>query len=223
MIGLLIALVPTDFERRLRPARRRGGWLARWRSGWRRCPPPSRPACATRSTTCARATRRSLGAVGYWAFNIAVLWACFHAFGERAAVGGARHGFFVGMLGNLLPLPGGVGGVDGGMIGAFAAFGVDAGLAVVAVLTYRAFAFWLPTIPGRRSRTSSCARRVEALAIASGRRARTTIQTEVSKVTPEADANRGMAEQSRTSSSSAAARPATPPRCTRRAPTCIRS
>ena len=34
------------------------------------------------------------------------------------------------------------------MIGAFAAFGVDVGLAVVAVLTYRAFAFWLPTIPG---------------------------------------------------------------------------
>ena len=41
-----------------------------------------------------------------------------------------------------------MGGVDGGMIGAFIAFGVDAGLAVVAVLTYRAFAFWLPTIPG---------------------------------------------------------------------------
>ena len=56
--------------------------------------------------------------------------------------------FFVGMLGNLLPLPGGIGGVDGGMIGAFAAFSVDTGLAVVAVLVYRGFAFWLPTIPG---------------------------------------------------------------------------
>ena len=52
------------------------------------------------------------------------------------------------MLGNLLPLPGGIGGVDGGMIGAFAAFNVDTGLAVVAVLAYRAFTFWLPTIPG---------------------------------------------------------------------------
>ena len=30
----------------------------------------------------------------------------------------------------------------------FAAFGVDFGLAAVAVLTYRGFAFWLPTIPG---------------------------------------------------------------------------
>ena len=56
--------------------------------------------------------------------------------------------FFVGMLGNLLPMPGGVGGVEGGMIGAFAAFGVDGGLAVVAVLVYRAFTFWLPLLPG---------------------------------------------------------------------------
>jgi hypothetical protein len=34
------------------------------------------------------------------------------------------------------------------MIGAFAAFNVDAGLAVVAVLVYRGFTFWLPTVPG---------------------------------------------------------------------------
>ena len=34
------------------------------------------------------------------------------------------------------------------MIGAFAGFGVDFGLAVVAVLAYRGFTFWLPTIPG---------------------------------------------------------------------------
>ena len=56
--------------------------------------------------------------------------------------------YFIGQLGNTLPLPGGIGGVDGGMIGAAIAFGVDPGLAVVAVLVYRAFAFWLPTIPG---------------------------------------------------------------------------
>jgi uncharacterized membrane protein YbhN (UPF0104 family) len=34
------------------------------------------------------------------------------------------------------------------MIGAFSAFGVSPSLAVVSVLAYRAFAFWLPTIPG---------------------------------------------------------------------------
>jgi uncharacterized protein (TIRG00374 family) len=56
--------------------------------------------------------------------------------------------YFIGMLGNVLPLPGGIGGVDGAMIGAFSAFGVSPSLAVVSVLAYRAFAFWLPTLPG---------------------------------------------------------------------------
>ena len=37
---------------------------------------------------------------------------------------------------------------DGGMIGALIAFGVQDSLAIVSVLTYRAFSFWLPTIPG---------------------------------------------------------------------------
>jgi uncharacterized protein (TIRG00374 family) len=89
-----------------------------------------------------------LGSIAWWYLNIGVLWAAFHAFGEAPPFAVIVMGYFVGMLGNLLPLPGGLGGVDGGMIGAFVAFGVPFSLATVAVLTYRAFAFWLPTIPG---------------------------------------------------------------------------
>jgi putative heme transporter len=89
-----------------------------------------------------------LGALAWWGFDIAVLWACFHGFGEPPPTAVIVMAYFTGMLGNLLPLPGGVGGVEGGMIGAFLAFGVPGGLALVAVLTYRAFAFWLPTVPG---------------------------------------------------------------------------
>ena len=89
-----------------------------------------------------------LGAVAWWGFDIAVLWACFHAFGASPPKGVIVMSYFVGMLANTLPLPGGIGGVDGGMIGAFTAFGVDVELSVVAVLAYRAFAFWLPTLPG---------------------------------------------------------------------------
>jgi putative heme transporter len=89
-----------------------------------------------------------LGAVAWWGFDIAVLWACFHAFGASPPKGVIVMSYFLGMLGNTLPLPGGIGGVDGGMIGAFVAFNVDAELAVIAVLAYRAFAFWLPTLPG---------------------------------------------------------------------------
>jgi uncharacterized protein (TIRG00374 family) len=56
--------------------------------------------------------------------------------------------YFVGLLANTLPVPGGIGAVDGGMIGALIGFGVGSSLAVVGVLTYRLLSFWLPVIPG---------------------------------------------------------------------------
>jgi uncharacterized membrane protein YbhN (UPF0104 family) len=89
-----------------------------------------------------------LGAVAWWGFDIAVLWACFHAFGASQPKGEIVMAYFVGMLGNTLPLPGGIGGVDGGMIGAFTAFGAPVQVTIVSVLAYRVFAFWLPTVPG---------------------------------------------------------------------------
>ena len=89
-----------------------------------------------------------LGAPIWWGFDIAVLWASFHAFGEPPPTAVLAVAYLTGMLANTLPLPGGVGGVEGGMIGALVGFGVPGGLALVAVLTYRAFSFWLPTIPG---------------------------------------------------------------------------
>jgi uncharacterized protein (TIRG00374 family) len=72
----------------------------------------------------------------------------FHAFGSPPPITVIWMAYFVGMLGNLLPLPGGLGGVEGGMIGAFAAFGVPLHVVVVSVLAYRAVSFWLPTVPG---------------------------------------------------------------------------
>jgi uncharacterized protein (TIRG00374 family) len=95
--------------------------------------------------------RKPGGAIGaplWWGFDIAVLWASFKAFGQPPAVGVLVMAYFVGTLGNLLPLPGGVGGVDGGIIAALVGFGVGGGIALLAVLTHRVFSFWLPTIPG---------------------------------------------------------------------------
>jgi uncharacterized membrane protein YbhN (UPF0104 family) len=89
-----------------------------------------------------------VGALAYWAFDIATLWACFHAFGTPPPLSVIVMAYFVGTLVNALPLPGGLGGVEGGMIGAFLAFGTPASLAVLAVLSYRAISFWLPTVPG---------------------------------------------------------------------------
>jgi uncharacterized protein (TIRG00374 family) len=144
----LMALIPGDLERRLARRARHHGRAAKLAA--RLGTVPASVASGTR--TAARMVRDGeaglFGALLWWALNILTLWACFRAFGESPTGGVLVMGFFCGMIGNLLPLPGGIGGVDGGMIGAFLAFGVDGGLAVVAVLSYRAFAFWLPTIPG---------------------------------------------------------------------------
>ena len=64
-------------------------------------------------------------------------------------------GYYIGTLGNALPVPGGIGGVEGGMIGAFLGFGLKGSLATLAVLGYRTISYWLPTGPGR-SPTSIC-------------------------------------------------------------------
>jgi uncharacterized membrane protein YbhN (UPF0104 family) len=148
VLGLSIAFVPTDFERRLQRLALRHGRVGRLAQRL-----ATLPATASSGVRDALAHLRSrdpalVGAIIYWACQIAVLWASFEAFGDSPPLAVLVLGFFVGMLGNLLPLPGGIGGVDGGMIGAFAAFNVDAGLAVVAVLVYRGFTFWLPTVPG---------------------------------------------------------------------------
>jgi uncharacterized protein (TIRG00374 family) len=89
-----------------------------------------------------------IGAIVAWGFDIGALWASFHAFGHPPTPAVLVMGYYVGTLGNALPLPGGIGGVEGGMIGSFLAFGVNGSLAVLAVLGYRTISYWLPTVPG---------------------------------------------------------------------------
>jgi uncharacterized protein (TIRG00374 family) len=147
VLALAIVLVPPDLQRRLR------GLQGKGRFGRVLQKLANIPAATSAGMRDAIRHLRSrdpalLGASAFWAFQIGVLWAAFKAFGDAPPLAVLIQAFFVGMLGNLLPIPGGVGGVEGGLIGAYAAFGVDAGLAVVAVLVFRAFTFWLPLIPG---------------------------------------------------------------------------
>ena len=146
-IFLMVSLLPTDFD----PLVKR--WLHGGRLSRIAGHVVAAPAAAASGVRTALALVRSrdpnlLGAIAWWGFDISVLWACFHAFGGSPPMTVIVMSYFIGMLGNILPLPGGIGGVDGGMIGAFSAFGVPVQLAVVAVLAYRVFAFWLPTLPG---------------------------------------------------------------------------
>jgi uncharacterized membrane protein YbhN (UPF0104 family) len=147
-LGAGMGLVPGDFERRLSGLAQRSGQIGRLAA--RIATLPATLGSGVRTALGLVRERRVglIGALAYWGFDIAVLGVSFHAFGSVVPVAVVVMGYFLGTLGSLLPLPGGVGGVEGGMIGAFAAFGVPAGRAVVAVLAYRAISFWLPTLPG---------------------------------------------------------------------------
>jgi uncharacterized membrane protein YbhN (UPF0104 family) len=128
--------------------RRLGGGGGRWRQALLAA--PQALADGTHFTV-DLVRRRELGLLGtvvWWVFDVATLWACFWAFGGHPYVAELTMAYLLGMLGNLLPLPGGVGGVEGGMVGACAAFGMDAGIALAAVLAYRAISVWLPALPG---------------------------------------------------------------------------
>jgi uncharacterized membrane protein YbhN (UPF0104 family) len=89
-----------------------------------------------------------LGAFGYWAWDNAVLWATFHAFGSAPAITVILMGYLIGQLGGLLPLPGGLGGIDGGLLGTLVVYGTPAATTAAAILAYRVILFWLPLIVG---------------------------------------------------------------------------
>jgi uncharacterized membrane protein YbhN (UPF0104 family) len=88
------------------------------------------------------------GAVGYWAWDNATLWATFHAFGYSPPLTVILMGYLIGQLGGLLPLPGGLGGIDGGLIGTLIVYGTPAATTAAAVLVYRVILFWLPLVAG---------------------------------------------------------------------------
>jgi uncharacterized protein (TIRG00374 family) len=89
-----------------------------------------------------------LGSIGYWAFDNAVLWATFHAFGLSPPITVILMGYLIGQLGGLLPIPGGVGGITGGLIGTLVVYGTPAAGTAAAVLAYQLILFWLPLIVG---------------------------------------------------------------------------
>ena len=146
---VLIALIPGDLQRRLSVSNEtRIGRIALKLSTV-----PATLATGIRTAlgfirTPGKGGLAVLGATGFWAANIGILWASFMAFDESVPLGVIVMGFFVGMAANLAPDPAGVGAVDGGLIGAFVIFGLPASTVIAAVLIYRLIAFWMPLPPG---------------------------------------------------------------------------
>jgi uncharacterized protein (TIRG00374 family) len=142
IIGL-VALIPEDFERRLARMGRRGR-VQKLATG------PATVATGVRTAIAYlrhpwRSANAVLGALGWWAGNIGILWSSFHALGVDVPLGVVIQGYFVGMVANLLPSPAaGVGTVDAGLIGAFVLFGIPASTVFPAILVFRLIGFWLP-------------------------------------------------------------------------------
>lgn len=80
---------------------------------------------------------------------IGVLYACVEAFGGSMNIAVVAVVYLAGAtIGQAAPTPGGLGAVEAALAAGLTAGGLDAGIAVSAVLLYRLITFWLPTLPG---------------------------------------------------------------------------
>jgi uncharacterized membrane protein YbhN (UPF0104 family) len=129
-----------------RPATADAGRIARWVAAGRRTLVDG----AAEALTIVRARDALVlaGALGYWAWDNAVLWATFHAFGYSPPIAVVLMAYLIGQMGGLLPIPGGIGGIDLGLFGTFLAYGTPAAVTAAAILAYRVILFWLPLVVG---------------------------------------------------------------------------
>jgi uncharacterized membrane protein YbhN (UPF0104 family) len=88
------------------------------------------------------------GSFGVMGFDLAVLGLCFKAFGYSPSIGVLVVGYLVGQLGGNVPLPGGILGLDAGLIGVFVLYHQPLAATTAAVLIYHAISLWVPGLLG---------------------------------------------------------------------------
>jgi len=96
----------------------------------------------------ARPHWRLLGAVGYLGFDIAVLGLAFAGLGHPISAPPLVLAYIIGYAANSLPVPGGIGVLEGGLVGALVFYGAPVAPATAAVLLYHTIAFWIPSLGG---------------------------------------------------------------------------
>jgi uncharacterized membrane protein YbhN (UPF0104 family) len=84
----------------------------------------------------------------YLVFDIVTLWTTLRAFHGHAALQPLGMGYLVGQLAGSIPIPGGVGAVGAGLIGALSLYGIPVTLATASTLAYRAIALGIPVLFG---------------------------------------------------------------------------
>jgi uncharacterized membrane protein YbhN (UPF0104 family) len=135
-LGAIAVAVAVARRAAARDGRRRG-WLAELAAGIRE---------AERAAT--RPSWRVGAALGYLGFDIAVLWASLRGLGYAPAIGALVVAYLAGYLATWLPIPGGLGVLDGGLAGALVLYGMPPASAAAAVLVYHAIALWVPSVGG---------------------------------------------------------------------------
>ncbi len=91
---------------------------------------------------------RLLGAYAYLLCDIAVLWVALDAVGHPPPLAAVILAYQIGYMANILPVPGGIGVLDSGLVGMLVLYGAHATTATAAVLAYHAIALWIPTLFG---------------------------------------------------------------------------
>jgi uncharacterized protein (TIRG00374 family) len=89
-----------------------------------------------------------LGLFGFLVFDILAFWASFRALGLSPALPVIATGYLIGQLGSWLPIPGGIGGTELGLVGVLILFGLPAVPVTAAVLLYRVIELWIPALLG---------------------------------------------------------------------------
>jgi uncharacterized membrane protein YbhN (UPF0104 family) len=92
---------------------------------------------------------RIIGAIAYLWCDIAVLMVCFAAAGPVPPLAVVVLAYQIGYLSNVIPVPGGIGVLDGSLVGMFALYGgTSASLATAATVVYHAISLWVPALWG---------------------------------------------------------------------------
>lgn len=91
---------------------------------------------------------RLIGAYAYLLCDIAALWACFKALGFDLPIAALVLAYQIGYLANIIPIPGGIGVLDTGLVAMLVLYGAPAITAAAAVLLYHAIVLWVPSLWG---------------------------------------------------------------------------
>ncbi|MGX7681242.1 lysylphosphatidylglycerol synthase transmembrane domain-containing protein [Jatrophihabitans sp. DSM 45814] len=80
-----------------------------------------------------------------WGFDLFSLWASLRAFGAPCAFSELTIAFCIAQVAGTIPIsPGGLGLIEGSLVPLLTGFGVASSVAVLGVLMWRLFNFWLP-------------------------------------------------------------------------------